>query len=80
MQELKCINCGGNEWINGDGFRKCAFCGTTFLVERQSSISVNNDVERLLEKCRKEPRKAKIYANLILDIDPTNQEARLYLK
>ena len=45
----------------------------------ESVIEINEDVERLLQKCRKEPSKAKKYANLILDIDPTNEEALKYL-
>ena len=44
------------------------------IMPVQSQISVNSDVERLLEKCRTELWKARIYANLILDIDPGNQE------
>lgn len=44
-----------------------------------SSIDLNDDVARLLEKCKAEPRNAKRYANLILDIDPDNEEALKYL-
>ena len=44
-----------------------------------SSITLDDDVVRLLEKCRSNPRKARKYANLILDIDPTNEEALKYL-
>lgn len=44
-----------------------------------SSIALNEDVQRLLDKCKKEPRNARRYANLILDIDPTNKEAIKYL-
>ena len=44
-----------------------------------SGIALNDDVERLLQKCRNEPLNAKKYANLVLDIDPTNKEAQKYL-
>lgn len=44
-----------------------------------SSIELGNDIEMLLEKCRKYPRKAKMYANLVLDLDPDNQEALKYI-
>jgi len=44
-----------------------------------SSIDLNDDVARLLEKCRANPRNARKYANLILDIDPDNEEALKYL-
>ena len=46
---------------------------------KNSSITLDNDVERLLKKCRSEPQNAKKYANLVLDIDPTNREALNYL-
>ncbi len=44
-----------------------------------SVIDINDDVERLLQKCRQDPRNARKYANLVLDIDPTNEEAMKYL-
>lgn len=47
--------------------------------ENNSCISIDDDVQRLLEKCRREPRNARRYANLVLDIDPDNQEALKYL-
>ena len=44
-----------------------------------TNIALNEDVQRLLDKCKREPKNAKRYANLILDIDPTNREALKYL-
>ena len=44
-----------------------------------TNIALNEDVQRLLEKCKREPKNAKRYANLVLDIDPTNKEALKYL-
>ena len=44
-----------------------------------SCIAINDDVQRLLDKCKREPKNAKRYANLVLDIDPTNREALKYL-
>lgn len=85
MREVKCMNCGANEWLDKNGFRVCAYCGTKFQLEaedvsfRKSKIALNSDVERLLEKCRKNPSRARRFANLILDIDPSNEEARKYL-
>ncbi len=38
-------------------------------------ISLNEDIQILLEKCKNDPSNAKRYANRILDIDPTNREA-----
>ncbi len=51
---------------------------TTRLVD--SVIALNDDVMRLLDKCKKDPKNAKKYANLILDIDPTNQDVLKYLR
>lgn len=51
-----------------------------FDKSRDSEIALNDDVERLLKKCRADPKNAKKYANLILDIDPTNREALKYIK
>lgn len=44
-----------------------------------SGIGLNDDVERLLEKCRTDRKNARKYANLILDIDPDNVEALKYI-
>lgn len=44
-----------------------------------SSITLDDDVVRLLEKCRSDPKRAPKYANLVLDIDPDNKEALKYL-
>lgn len=46
----------------------------------ESVIAINDDVSRLLQKCKQEPKNARKYANLILDIDPTNEEAMKYLR
>lgn len=44
-----------------------------------TSIALDDDVARLLAKCKSDPRNARRYANLILDIDPDNAEAYKYL-
>lgn len=85
MRELKCKNCGavklnrqGNSWY-------CEFCGSAFSVEASDvpqegmGLSLNSDVEKLLQKCRTDPRNASKYANLILDMDPTNEDALKFL-
>lgn len=59
--------------------------GTVFVFGTQragssSQISVSDDVERLLEKCRTDRKNARKYANLILDMDPDNEEALKYLR
>ena len=85
MKILKCKNCGSSEFIKDKGYRVCAYCRSRFMLTEEdipiktSDISLKKDIERLLLKCKKEPRKARRYANLILDIDPGNKEARKYL-
>ena len=68
----------------------CEYCGTTMTITKNeqamlsgnttaSGISLSDDVERLLRKCKAEPKNARKYANLILDIDADNAEALKYL-
>ena len=52
---------------------------TAAIRQVQSVIALNDDVSRLLQKCKAEPKNARKYANLILDIDPTNEEAKKYI-
>ena len=37
-------------------------------------ISLDSDIERLLQKCRTDPKNKKKYINLILDLDPDNTD------
>jgi len=37
-------------------------------------ISLESDIERLLQKCRTDPKNKRKYINLILDIDPDNTD------
>ena len=41
---------------------------------------MDDDVARLLAKCEAEPARARKYANLALDIDPSNTQALKELK
>ena len=82
MKALICTNCGASSWRSEKGLKICTFCGTTYQAEnlpKQSDIVLDDDIQRLLEKCKAEPQNARKYANLILDIDPTNTEALRYL-
>ncbi len=89
MKLIKCKQCGGNEFDRKGEYMICRYCNSHYLAEtddysvdpsaNHSGISLTSDVERLLRKCKSEPKKARKYANLILDIDPTNREARKYL-
>ena len=85
MKSIVCDRCGGTKWDVEHGYRICKYCGTKFqltkedLTIKESKVSMNSDIERLLKLCRLEPYNAKKYANLVLDVDPSNQEALKYL-
>lgn len=85
MDAILCPCCGGKEFRNNGKFMICEYCDTQFLASAilgstaSSNISLDEDVLRLLEKCRLDPARASRYANLILDIDPDNEEALKYL-
>ena len=83
-KSLVCERCGGNLFVEKDGYRICRYCKSKFALPAQntakgSNISVRSDVQALLQKCRTDRKNARRYANLILDIDPGNEEAKKYL-
>lgn len=86
MSQDLCPNCGANEFIYKDDYRICRYCNSKLKIipekrkESTSSISLQSDIERLLQKCKDEPWNSRKYAGLILDIDPTNREALRYLR
>lgn len=85
MKTLKCENCGANGLVEHNGYWVCEYCDSKFAIQASDTPqqamgrSLNADVENLLRKCRTDPKNARKYANLVLDIDPTNQEAINYL-
>lgn len=85
MKQITCKNCGASGLTEKNGFFVCDFCLSRFAIESNDmpqqtmGMSLNSDIDKLLQKCKKDPRNARKYANLILDIDPTNQEALKYL-
>ena len=76
-----CLHCGTKFVKAVKETPKPVASGLRTAVARQvaSVIDINDDIVRLLQKCKADPRNARKYANLILDIDPTNQEALKYL-
>jgi hypothetical protein len=82
---IRCTKCGGNELIDETKHVICAYCRAIFVRDeglankKKSTISVSSDVANLLKRCREEPDNRKRLAGLVLDIDPTNEEARRYL-
>lgn len=85
MKALICEHCGGDEFIEKDGYRICRYCKSRFIPSKDdkpakaATISLNSDVERLLNKCKTDPSRAKKYAALILEMDPANKEAKAIL-
>ena len=90
MIAMRCSACGATEFKKKNGLYICQYCGVQYERPVQmgtlscnevaeSEISLDNDISDLLEKCKTNPWNAKKYANLILDIDPTNAEAKKYL-
>lgn len=85
MKIVNCTGCGSKELNEEDGLIVCAFCFTKYVPDPQDSpghlttIGVGSDIQRLLQMCRTDPANAARYAHLVLDMDPTNAEARAYL-
>lgn len=85
MKEFTCKSCGSNDLYEKDGFFICRYCGAKFLLTnddkpaKESVIDLKTDVERLLQRCREEPSRAKKCAERILEIDPNNEEAKRIL-
>lgn len=64
----------------------CAFCRSQFTTQvneylpQETVVDVLSDIQVLLQKCKADPANSYRYANLILDIDPTNQDVTHYLR
>lgn len=85
MKQLVCERCGGNDFEEQNGFRICKYCDTRYVnqiedtPQKNSIISIESDIKRLLNKCDTDPSNAVRYAGLVLDIDPGNSEAAKYI-
>lgn len=85
MKQTFCSNCGADVFEYKDGFKVCKFCNSKYAIDdferpkKKAVVSLQSDIDILLEKCKADPARAKKYASLILDIDPTNREALKYL-
>ena len=84
MKIINCTGCGSKELIEEDGLVVCAFCMTKYVPDQSTtpsaatSIGVGADVNDLIMKARHDPPNAARYYKLVLDLDPTNAEARAY--
>ncbi len=85
MKIIVCKKCGANDFSEHENHRVCNYCRTTYIIEQDEKkpkkivIDVLDDITRLLNKCKDDPKNARKYANLILDIDPCNEQALKYL-
>ena len=86
MKLVECTRCSSKELIRDAGYVVCAYCQTRFAMEtedypeKDSIVGVHSDIQALLQKCRDDPTNRYQYASLILDLDPTNFEARKFLR
>lgn len=86
MKLLECTRCGSKELFEENGYVVCAYCQSRFapraddVPQRKTVIGLHSDIEVLLQKCNDDPANRRRYASLILDIDPTNDEAAKYLR
>lgn len=86
MRQLVCPNCGAGDFIYKDGIRICKYCNSKYELtseekpKRTAQVSLQSDIDILLEKCKADPARDRKYAELILDIDPTNNAVWKYLR
>jgi hypothetical protein len=85
MTLVDCAACGSKELVEKDGIIVCAYCQSKYFPQGKNLpssgavIGLAADIQTLLQKCRNDPSNSWRFANLILDIDPTNQEAKRFL-
>lgn len=81
VKRVVCPNCGADDFVMKGGYKVCSYCDAKFEVETKKSVAVTleDDIQDLLQKCKMNPAGARRYANLILEIDPNNKEALKYL-
>ena len=86
MKIVRCSICGGNELYEENGYLVCSHCGSKHkktkedVGARESTIDLNADLLLLIEKLKSDPFNAKKYATLILEIDPSNEDALKILR
>ncbi len=85
MKLVRCTRCGSRELLEDGGYVVCAYCRSRFVpqvddvLQKETVIGVHSDILVLLQKCQDDPVNRRLYAGLILDMDPTNPVARDYL-
>lgn len=85
MKVVECKACGSRELAEEGGIVVCTFCQSRYVPDADHAtaattvLGVASDIQALLEKCRQDPANSRRYASLVLDMDPSNAEARAYL-
>ena len=85
MKVLKCTNCGSLELTDHGTYSICDFCRSRFAFTAEGAswklpaIGVASDIDALLKKCQEDPVNRRRYASLVLDLDPTNRQAKQFL-
>lgn len=86
MKLVDCERCGSRELIEDGDHLVCIYCQSKYLPAPaeppmiSSIVGVGSDIDALLQKCRNEPENRRRYASLVLDLDPSNEEAQAYLR
>lgn len=86
MERILCENCGSDEFILKDGAKYCKYCNSKYVLTEEEKrecnigITLQDDINALIEKCRTNPSRTVKYANLILELDPHNHEAKAMLE
>ena len=92
MKNIECKKCKSVDFERVDNALKCIYCRTTYVDETgigknflknntsNSTIEIDEDILLLLDKIKREPWNRNRYANMILDIDPTNEDALKMLR
>ena len=87
MKNIECKKCKSVDFEKINNSLRCIYCRTIYIddtdIEKKflknnapnSTIEIDEDILLLLDKIQREPWNRNRYANMILDIDSTNEEA-----
>ena len=84
MKLIKCKTCGSGDLVQDGDFVVCSFCQSRYVPQAEdiptseTHIDLANDIQILLDKCRSDPNNRTRYINLIMDLDPHNNEVKKF--
>ena len=85
LKMINCAHCGSKDLVEESAFLICTYCRSKFFRRAtdgppsETLIEIGSDIQKLLQKCREDPINRRRFANLVLDMDPENHEAKQYL-